>query len=81
MTTQRFIIQLKSGTFPNMTCWIYRNTWGWSRTLRKDYAKTFPSVEEAQDVVKEILEDIRYTAPEINGNLQARLRNAKIVRI
>lgn len=85
--TQGFIITLASNSFPGAKCFVYnmggfgfsggRKIWG--RITELEMAYVFSTVAEAQAVVNELMAEIRYQAPEVNGHLAARLAQAEIV--
>ena len=86
---QGFIITLASSSYPNTKCFVYnvaepfkdtdKKVWGRITIPRLAYA--FSTVAEAQAVVNEMMAEIRYQAPELNGHLAVRLRAAEIVRL
>lgn len=78
--TQGFIITMASSSFPGMLCFIYKYTDRvWGRHTEREMAHVFASEDEARDAVREMLQEIRYQAPEVNGDLAFRLRTAEIV--
>ena len=78
--TQGFIIELASGSFPGMSCFVFKDKeWGWSRHTEREMAHVFGTATEAQDAIREMLREIRYQAPEINHSLWTRLKEAEIV--
>lgn len=78
--THGFIIMLASSSFPGVKCFVYKYTESvWGRHTEREMAHVFSSESEAQDAVHEMMAEIRYQAPEINGHLGARLAQAEIV--
>ena len=85
--TQGFIITLASSSYPGAKCFVYNMGGQFQRTGKKvwgritipEMAYVFSTVAEAQAVVNELMAEIRYQAPEVNGHLAARLAQAEIV--
>ena len=78
--TQGFIIVLASGSFPGMSCFVFKDRkWGWSRDMAREMAHVFDTEAEARDAIREMIREIRYQAPERNHDLWGRLLTAKIV--
>ena len=78
--TQGFIIVLASGSFPGMSCFVFKDkACGWSRHTEREMAHVFGEEAEARDAIREMLQDIRYQAPELNNHLGGRLSKAEIV--
>ena len=85
--TQGFIIMLASSSYPNTKCFVYNvaKPFGgtdkkvWGRITIPEMAYVFSTVAEAQAVVNELMAELRYQAPEVNGHLAARLAQAEIV--
>ena len=86
---QGFVIMLQSSTNPARKCFVYnaggfgidRGQKAWGRVFDRDAAYVFDTVDEAQAVLKEMVDEIRYQAPEINGRLAARLAEAEIIPV
>ena len=76
-----FIVQLDSASFPGKKCFFYRSprSGGWRNTTSRDDAHVFDTEAEARDAIKTAFSEVLYKAPELNGNLQQRLRAAKII--
>ena len=77
-----YIIQLDSNTFPGKKCYFVSLAGTkWLRTTAKKEASFFKTKEEAQNAIAKVREEIAYTAPEANGNLDNRLKEAKIIKV
>jgi len=78
--TQGFIIMLASSSFPGVKCFVYKYTDKlWGRHTEREMAHVFSSEPEARDVIRTMIKEIRYEAPELNGALTSRLMAAEIV--
>ncbi len=78
-----FIVQLISSSFPGKKCFFFRTGGfraGWRNTTTRDHAHIFETEDCARDAIQEALKEIRYEAPEQNGNLKLRLADAEIVQ-
>jgi len=78
--THGFIIMLASNSFPGASCFVYKYSDKlWGRHTEREMAHVFSSESEARDVIRTMINEIRYEAPELNGALAYRLKEAAIV--
>ena len=77
-----FVVQLDSASFPGAKCFFYRSqsSRAWRNTTCRDHAHVFESEAEARDAIQAAFNEVRYKAPELNGNLKQRLANAEIIQ-
>ena len=76
-----FIVQLDSSSFPGLKCYFFKRDpfRGWCNHTEREMAHVFPSREDAEIAIKMCWRKIRYAAPELHGNLGARLAAAQII--
>ena len=78
-----FIVQLDSFSFPGLKCYFYERdaTRAWCNHTEREMAHVFSSREAAEIAIKQTFRAIRYAAPELHGNLGARLAAAQILPV
>lgn len=76
-----FIVQLNSSSFPGKKCFFYLSprSGGWRNTTCRADAHVFETEAGARDAIQAAFDEVRYEAPEQNGNMQLRLRGAEII--